>query len=228
MKNIKNSISVILRCKDEERWIGHTIQSILDYVDQPEIIILNNNSKDKSMEIVKHFVRDKKLQNTAKKSYTNIKFKNIDDYSPGKSLNQGVKLASNDIVLILSSHCVIKKFDFKKLLINLNKYDCFFGNQIPIYHGKRINKRYVWSHFVDKKVVNMYSDLEKRYFFHNAFAIYNKKILKKIPFNESLVGKEDRYWIDDFIKKGKNYLYDNTFVVEHHYTHNGNTWKGLA
>ena len=131
MKKNNNSISVILRCKDEERWIGHTIQSILDFIDQPEIIILDNNSKDNSMEIVKHFVRDKKLQNTAKKSYTNIKFKNITDYSPGRSLNKGVNLASNDIILILSSHCVIKKFDFKKLLINLSKYDCFFGRCQP-------------------------------------------------------------------------------------------------
>jgi len=223
-----NSISVLLRCKNEERWIGHTIQSILDFVDQPEIIVLDNNSSDNSMDIVKHFSRDKKLKNLAKTSYTNIQFTKIDDYSPGSSLNRGVKLATNNLVMIISSHCVIKQFDFNKLEKNMKSYDCVFGNQIPIYYGKRINKRYVWSHFVDKEVVNMYSNLEKRYFIHNGFAIYKKNILTKIPFNENLVGKEDRYWGNDFVKRGNKYLYDNSLIVEHHYTPNGNTWKGLA
>ncbi len=226
MKN--NKITVLLRCKNEERWIGHCIQSLLDHLDQPEIIVLDNNSTDSSIDIVKHFVRDKHLQNTAKKSYTNIKIKKISKYSPGYCLNEGVKIASNNIIMVISSHCVIKKFKFDNLLLNLKTYDCIFGNQIPVYFGKRINKRYVWSHFVDKKVINMYSSLEKRYFIHNAFAIYKKNILKKIPFNENLVGKEDRYWANTFIDKGKNFLYDNTLVAEHHYTQNGNTWKGLA
>ena len=38
----------------------------------------------------------------------------------------------------------------------------------------------------------MFSKLENRYFIHNALAIYNKKFLK-YPFDEKLLGKEDRY-----------------------------------
>ena len=46
----------------------------------------------------------------------------------------------------------------------------------------------------------MYSDLEKRYFLHNAICAY-KKFLKKNLFNEKLIGKEDRYWANDIMKK---------------------------
>ena len=51
-----------------------------------------------------------------------------------------------------------------------------------------------------KKVSNLFSKLENRYFLHNALAAYKKNI-KKYPFDENLTGKEDRYWADKIIKK---------------------------
>ena len=94
--------------------------------------------------------------------------------------------------------------------------------------GKKITKRYLWSHFSNKPVINMFSKLENRYFLHNAFSIYQKKILKKFPFDENLAGKEDRYWVNKIIKKGYKFLYDPNIIVDHHYTENGNTWKGIG
>ena len=44
--NLENKkLSVIIRAKNEERWIGHTIQSILDFITYPEIILIDNKSK---------------------------------------------------------------------------------------------------------------------------------------------------------------------------------------
>ena len=68
----------------------------------------------------------------------------------------------------------------------------------------------------------MYSDLEKRYFTQCICDI--KGIFKKNLFNEKLIGKEDRYWANDIMKKGKR----PSLEVEHHYTENGNTWKGIG
>ena len=76
-----DKFSVIIRAKNEEQWIGHCIQSILDQLKQPEIIILNNNSKDKTLEISRSFMQDKTLKNTKINSYSNIKILNIDDYT---------------------------------------------------------------------------------------------------------------------------------------------------
>ena len=41
-------ISVIIRNKNEERWIGHAIQSCVDHLDDPEILIIDNKSTDES------------------------------------------------------------------------------------------------------------------------------------------------------------------------------------
>ena len=48
-------VSIIIRTKNEERWIGHTIQSVLDHITSPEIIIIDNNSSDETIDIVNNF-----------------------------------------------------------------------------------------------------------------------------------------------------------------------------
>ena len=78
---------------------------------------------------------------------------------------------------------------------------------------------------VSQEVVNMYSDLEKTYFFHNAFSVFKKSDLEEYPFNEKIVGKEDRYWANDIIANKSKIFYDPNLEVDHHYTKNGNTWK---
>ena len=226
---MKNKISVIIRTKNEEKYVGYAIQSILDNIYKPEIIILDNNSNDQTLQIVRLFSQDKKLKNNENFNYTDIKLFKINDYTPGKSLNFGIKKAKNQNILIMSAHCELKKIKLNKHIKDLDKYVCIFGNQVPVYLGKKITKRYIWKHFQDKKIVNMYSNSEERYFLHNAICMYKKSFMLKNPFNENLQGKEDRYWINDIMKKKKNnYLYDPDLETIHHYTPNGNTWKGIG
>ena len=47
-----DDISVILRVRNEEQWLGHCIQSILDNFKHPEIITIDNNSSDKSINYI--------------------------------------------------------------------------------------------------------------------------------------------------------------------------------
>ena len=209
-----DNISVIIRCKDEEQYIGHTIQSVIDSFDKPEIIIVDNNSKDESMSIVKMFKKDKSLKNGG--NYTNIKIYNLDDYSPGKSINFGVSKCSNDYVLVLSSHSQI------------THHCVVWGKQIPIYKGKKITPRYVWSNFKDEDKINYFCDYEDRYFLHNAFSFYKRNVLVEYPFDENLTTKEDRYWINDRVKEKLTSFYDSNLICNHHYTDNGSTWKGIG
>ena len=130
--------------------------------------------------------------------------------------------------MIISSHCVLTRFNYSEIKSNLESHCCVFGNQTPYYFGKRIKKRYVWSNFTEEKVVNPYSEYENRHFMHNALSCFNKKTLEEEPFDEFLQGKEDRYWAKDIIKKGNSIIYDPALSCDHHYTSNGNTWKGLG
>ena len=71
MKN-KLEVSVVIRTKNEERWIGHTIQSVIDKLYKPEIIIVDDNSTDNTLQIVKSFVQDNSLSGDLKKIMKNI------------------------------------------------------------------------------------------------------------------------------------------------------------
>ena len=211
-----DNISVIIRNRNEERYIGYAIQSVLDTFKKPEIIVVDNNSTDNSMGIVNTF------------DFENIKTYSIDSYTPGKSLNYGVTKCSNDYILILSAHSQIMNCEFGKIKGLLDEYCVVGGKQIPVWNGKKISRRYVWSNFIDKDGTNLFSNNENRYFLHNAFAFYKKETLIKYPFDENLSTKEDRYWINKRIEEGMKSYYTSDIICHHHYTDNGATWKGIG
>ena len=214
-------ISIIVRNRNEERYIGHCIQSIVDFVGEDndiEIILVDNCSTDKSIRVVNTF------------DYLNIEKLEIssNDYSPGRALNYGVTKATGELIMILSAHCEITKFDLNQIKSDLKENIAVWGKQIPIWNGKKISRRYMWSNFKDESSINHYCEYEERYFFHNAFSFFMKDSLIKNPFNEELSGKEDRVWANKMILKGEKIKYESSFVVKHHYTSNGATWKGTG
>lgn len=210
-------VSVILRNRNEEDYIGFSIQSVVEHIPDAEILVIDNNSTDDSMQIVNLFSDRIKISTFS-----------INDYSPGSSLNFGVSKCSFDKVLILSAHSQITKLNLDSVFNSLLDHSAVFGKQTPIYKGKKISTRYIWSHFKDSQEVNMFSNIENRQFLHNAFCFYNKHNLQSHPFDENLAGKEDRYWAIDAVKRSDSYLYDPNLQCNHFYTKNGATWKGIG
>ena len=212
-----DNISIIIRNKNEEEFIGFAIQSCLDFFDKPEIIVIDNNSTDESMQVVQNF-----------NNRTNIITKNLGKYKPGESINKGVESASKDFILVLSAHAQIIDFDFELLKNNLQTHMAVFGKQIPVHRGKKITPGYIWSNFGDNEKINKFSKIEKRHFLHNAFCFYKRKTLIDHPMPEKYSGKEDRYWAKYIIEKDYTYLYNPKFKCYHFWTKNGATWKGLV
>ena len=169
-----HKVTVVIRSKDEERWIGHAIQSVIEHIYEPEILIIDNDSRDSTKNIAKAFMADPDRENNG--NHAVLRIIDIRDYSPGKALNLGVKEATGDYVLFLSSHCVLTKFNLEEHISDLDNYDALFGNQIPVWEGKKITKRYLWSHFGKERVPNMFSEMESRYFFHNALSFLKDQL----------------------------------------------------
>ena len=67
-----DNLTVIIRNRNEEQYIGFTIQSVIDHFSNPEIIVLDNNSSDNSLEVVGLF-----------KNSADIKTINVTKYTPG-------------------------------------------------------------------------------------------------------------------------------------------------
>lgn len=213
---MENNISIIIRNKNETEYIGFAIQSCLDFFDKPEIIIINNNSTDDSMDVVQNF-----------NNRTKIIVKKINKYMPGESINEGVKYANNDYILLLSGHTQIIQIDFEMIKKELETHLAVFGQQIPINRGKKVTPGYIWSNFGSEKEVNKFSNIENRHFLHNAFCFYKKETLIKFPMPKKYAGKEDRYWAKEIVDKNHSYLYDPNQKCYHFWTKNGATWKGL-
>ena len=127
---------------------------MLIYSSSPLYLVFFN----KNPHLINNFKHDSKLKKD--RFYTNVSILSINKYTPGKALNLGIQKSKFDKVLIISSHCVLKNINISKHINDLKKYVCIFGKQNPIWRGKRINKRYIWSHFADQEVVNMYSSYE--------------------------------------------------------------------
>ena len=215
-----SEISVIIRNKNEAEHIGLSIQSVVDCIGpKAEILVIDDDSFDDTLEVVSLFDR------------LNIKVISIDGkYTPGKALNLGAKLASNNTLLVLSAHSQITTIN-KEMLGKWFRegHVAVFGKQTPIYRGKKITPRYIWSHFTGDITENLHSEIENRQFLHNAFCFYNREFLLKNPFDEELHGKEDRHWAIDIVNKGHKYLYDGFYQkCNHYWTNNGATWKGLG
>ena len=212
-----DNFTVLLRNRNEQDYVGFTLQSIHDFLPKSKVIVLDNNSTDDSLDIVSLF-----------NNRLNITVVNIDRYSPGRSLNIGANLAETPYVLIISGHSQIVSLNISAVEDKLKDYVAVFGKQTPIYKGKKITKRYIWSHFTDDEQVNMFSKIENRQFLHNAFCFYDREFLLRHPFDESLPAKEERYWAADVVDLGQSYYYLPQAEVNHYWTPNGATWKGIG
>jgi len=205
-------ISILIRTKNEEKWIGQCIDSIIKQEYQNfEIIIIDNCSNDETINIVKRY------------NLINIKIIKIRDFKPGKAINLGIKKAKGEFICILSAHCIPKnKFWLKKLVDNFKdkKVAAVYGKQIPLSFSSNLAKRDLLLTFGNDKRVQ-----KKDYFFHNANSMIKREILNKYPFSETVSNLEDRVWAKKIIKYFNIVYEPEAGVYHHHGIHHDNNEK---
>ena len=201
--NNKDLVSIIIRTKNEERWISYCLKSILKQsYDNFEIIIVDNNSLDKTIQKAK----DYKIK----------KIINIKNFLPGKSLNEGIKKANGELIVCLSAHCIpTNRSWLENFVKTINKYP----NAAGVY-GRQEPMSFTDDN--DKRDMNIIFGLDRKIqvndnFFHNANSIIRRNILKKFPFNNSVTNVEDRLWAKQVLSKGYNIIYEPTASVYHYH-----------
>lgn len=206
---MRKKVSIILRTKNEERWIKSCLDSI-NKQNYPnfEVIVVDNESEDKTLERVKKYRVVKKIVN-------------IKDYLPGKALNKGIKNSKGDYLVFISSHCIpVDKFWLTNLVNAIeenNKFAGVYGRQEPMSFSSPSDKRDLLLVFgLDRKVQ------EKDSFFHNANSIIKRSVWKKFPFSEKTTNIEDRLWAQKVLKKRYKILYEpKASVFHYHGIHQG-------
>ena len=202
-------ISIIIRTKNEERWISHSLSMLFnqDFKDF-EVILVDNKSTDHTVEVAKRFPIKKIVS--------------IENFRPGHAINEGIRVSSGNYIVCLSAHCVPKStLWLTQLLSNFAdnpKLAGVYGRQLPVSFTSAVDKRDLLIVFgLDRRIQI------KDYFFHNANSMIRRDIWETLPFDENVTNIEDRVWGKAVIDAGYQIIYDPLAEVYHHHgLHQGN------
>lgn len=124
MKNAPQ-ISIIIRTKNEERFIGETLAAVFEQdIDLPfEVIVIDSGSTDATCKIVRQF--EVRLYEMDPRQFTY-----------GRALNYGAGLAAGEYLINLSAHCIPMSFSWMNSLLDPLKVRphvaATYGKQVPI------------------------------------------------------------------------------------------------
>lgn len=201
--------SIIIRTKNEERWISSCLSSVFnqDFKDF-EVIVVDNDSQDKTVEKAKQF--PVKLL-----SYS-------EEFRPGKAINFGIRNSVGEYIVIISSHCVPVNNQWLGNLVEEIKEAGVagaYGRQEPLSFTSDLDKRDLLFTFgLERKIQT------KDNFFHNANSIIKRAVWEEIPFDEEVLHIEDAIWAREILKRGYKIIYTPEASIYHHHGihHNGN------
>jgi len=210
VEQLMPEVSIIIRAKNEERWISHCLSMVFkqDHTDF-EVILVDNASSDHTVEVARRFPM--------------AHIVSLDKFRPGHALNEGIRASTGRYIVCLSAHCVPKSTDWLSLLLANFADDPelagVYGRQLPVSFTDPIDKRDLLIVFGQDRRIQI-----KDYFFHNANSMLRRDIWDAIPFDEEVTNIEDRVWGKAVITAGYRIAYDPEAAVYHHHgLHQGNT-----
>lgn len=196
-------ISVVIRTKNEERWLRRCLTSVSIQTYRPlEVVLVDNASKDSTVAIAQEFG-------------CRVLFIDDCDFSFGRALNLGIDVAQGELIAILSGHCIPLN---EKWLTCLSA--AFMGEQVAGVYGRQeplpesdpFDKRDLWTTFGLERRVQ-----RKDFLFHNANSMIRRRVWEETPFSEDISGVEDRDWAKKVLGKGYSIVYEPSASVYHYH-----------
>ena len=142
---MKGKASIIVRTKNEERWIAQCLSAVeKQSYESKEIILVDNESSDNTVQIASNF------------DLKHINFETEDQFRPGRAINLGIENSDGEYIVIISGHCIPTNDKWLETLIsNLQEDDVagVYGRQEPLSFTSNLDKRDLAITFgLDKKV----------------------------------------------------------------------------
>lgn len=183
MSTLPDKVSLVMRSYNEAWAIADTLKGVFDqdYEGEIELIVIDSGSTDGSHEIIER--------------YNSKDFIILEPgtYVPGKVLNQGFKLSTNDWVVFLNSDATpANKQWLTELLttaVNSPKLGAAFSRQIP-----RKDCQAVFAHDYDRCFGPNRESKNWDHFFSMVSCVAYKPTWEKIPIREDLQYAEDDEW----------------------------------
>ncbi|MEM9773213.1 MAG: glycosyltransferase [Chloroflexota bacterium] len=194
-------LSIIIRCYNEEEHIGRLLSGIMKQSEKEvEIIIVDSGSTDQTVNIAKQFP---------------IKLVSIqpEQFSFGRSLNLGCRVANGDILVFASAH-VYPVYDdwLAELLAPFQDnsvalvYGCQRGNEVTKFSEHQIFARWFPSESNFK---------QEHPFCNNANVAIRKSLWEELPYDERLTGLEDIAWAKEILARGHLIAYNAKAEIIH-------------
>lgn len=207
-------VSIIITFYNQENYVNHTLQSVLDQTYQDwECIIVDDGSSDKSASLIKDFIK------------TDSRFKYIYQENQGVSAarNAGFKLASGNYINFLDGDDTIMPKKIEKQVSHFNANRDSFVSITDHNHYKVAKGSFEYYKFIP---IESYPLLQILYGWHNGVsfplhaALYKREIwgYEELPFVSNYNGRAEDWIFNVLIAlKQKKYIFlDEVLCTYHH------------
>jgi rhamnosyltransferase len=197
-------VSILIRTRNEARWLPITVRAINAQTVQPrEIVIVDSGSTDGTLETVKGLAGIRVCTMTP------------ESFTFGRALNRGFQEAVGEYVACLSAHAVPADDAWLASLLHLIQHPRtagVYGRQLPQPDASAPIKRDLLTYYgVTERIQSNVAD----HFFSNANALIRRDVWQLIPFDEGLTGCEDQIWARNVIAAGYRVAYEPRAAVYH-------------
>ena len=199
------SVSVVIRARDEARFIGETLAAVLDPAALPprQVVVVDSGSTDGTPDLVRAF------------PVTLVQIRPA-EFTYGYALNLGVSHVETEIVATLSAHSLPADPDWLRHLIEPFAAEArvagVYGRQLPRANATVFE-------LIGMRLTGLLSDtprlLDRQPLFSNANGAFRRALWLEHPFDEQVGGAEDIAWVRTMQERGYLIAYQPTAVVYH-------------
>jgi rhamnosyltransferase len=202
------NISIVLRTKNEGKFLGKTLGLIRQqaYTPQPEIVVVDSGSTDDTLAIAS---REDGLR------IVNIP---AEEFTYGRSLNTGIRESRGDVIVALSAHAFPHREHWLERLVSH-----FSDSKVAGVYGRQLPHDDAWPS-VKRDYLEFYGNQMREqtdaanfgdHYFSNAASAIRRDSWEKHPFDETLPGCEDWEWARAMLMLGLKIVYEPRAEVYH-------------
>jgi rhamnosyltransferase len=201
---LQSSVSVVIRAKNEARFVGETLEAIFDpqALRPRQVVVVDSGSTDGTPAIVRSFPS----------MLIQIR---PDEFTYGYALNLGVASVDAEIVATLSAHSLPSSEDWLRNLVqpfSRPRVAGVYGRQLPRTNATVFE-------LIGMRLTGVLSDtprlLDHRPLFSNANGAFRRSLWLEHPFDENVGGAEDIAWVRTMQELGYLIAYQPTAGVYH-------------
>jgi rhamnosyltransferase len=202
--SVTASVSVVIRAKNEARFIGDALAAIFDppALRPRQVVVVDSGSTDATQDIVR----------ATPATLVQIQ---PHEFTYGFALNLGVAHTDSDVIATLSAHSLPANSDWLRELIKpfqQPRVAGVYGRQLPRANATILE-------LLGMRLTGLLSDkpklLDRRPLFSNANGAFRRASWLEHPFDEQVGGAEDIAWVRTMQERGYVIAYQPSAVVYH-------------